>query len=311
VRLLNVSYDPTRELYAEINPLFAAHWLASRGQQVVIDQSHGGSGKQARSVIDGIEADVATLALGHDIDLIATKGRLLPTDWRTRLPHGAAPCHSAVVFLVRAGNPKGIRDWDDLVRRDVQVITPNPKTSGGARWNYLAAWGAALRRHGGDQARAEDFVTTLYRNVPVLDTGARGATTTFVERGQGDVLLAWESEALLALKESGRGRVELVVPPLSIRAEPPVAVVEANARRHGTEAVAAAYLEFLFSPPAQAILARHGYRPIDPAAAASAGVVFPAIDLFTVDDLFGGWAKAHAEHFASGATFDRIALRRR
>jgi sulfate transport system substrate-binding protein len=310
VRLLNVSYDPTRELYSEINPAFSAQWKAKNNQQVTVDQSHGGSGKQARSVIDGIEADVVTLALAYDIDAIAAKAKLLPADWQTRLPHQSTPYFSTIVFLVRKGNPKGIKDWDDLIKPGVGVITPNPKTSGGARWNYLAAWGYALARNGNDQAKAQEFVAALYRNVPVLDTGARGSTTTFVERRQGDVLLAWENEAFLSLKEFGADKFDIVVPSLSIKADPPVAVVEKNAKRHGTEAVARAYLEFLYTDEAQAIIARHFYRPTGDAAAKAAAATFPAITLFTIDAVFGGWAKAQATHFADGGIFDRIAARK-
>ncbi|MCK6488778.1 MAG: sulfate ABC transporter substrate-binding protein [Planctomycetes bacterium] len=306
VKLLNVSYDPTRELYAAINPAFAAQWKAKTGQNVTIDQSHGGSGKQARSVIDGIEADVVTLALAYDIDAIATKAKLLPVDWQGKLPQNSTPCYSTIVFLVRKGNPKGIKDWDDLIKPGVGVITPNPKTSGGARWNYLAAWGYALGSNGNDQAKAQQFVAALFKNVPVLDTGARGSTTTFVERKQGDVLLAWENEAFLSLKEFGADKFDIVVPSVSIKADPPVAVVEKNAKRHGTEAVAKAYLEFLYSDEAQDILAKHFYRPTGEKAAKAAAATFPAIKLFTIDEVFGGWTKAQATHFADGGTFDKI-----
>jgi sulfate/thiosulfate-binding protein len=305
VTILNVSYDPTRELYEAVNASFARAWRARTGQTVMVKQSHGGSGKQARAVIDGLEADVVTLALAYDVDAVARAGLVAP-GWQKRLPHGAAPYTSTVVFLVRKGNPKAIRDWDDLVRPGVQVITPNPKTSGGARWNYLAAWAHGLRRSGGDEARAAEFVRALYRNVPVLDSGARGATTTFVERGLGDVLLAWENEALLAVERLGPGKLEVVVPPRSILAEPPVAVVDRVVDRRGTRAVAEAYLQFLYSDAAQEIAARHHYRPVDPRAAARAGVRFPALELVTVDALAGGWERAQARHFADGGLFDRI-----
>jgi len=303
VELLNVSYDPTRELYREVNAAFAVEWQRRSGQRVSIRQSHGGSGKQARSVIDGLAADVVTLALGYDIDEIARRG-LIALDWRKRLPNGSAPYTSTIVFVVRKGNPKGIRDWSDLARPGVQVITPNPKTSGGARWNYLAAWGYALRQPGGSEARAREFVAALYRNVPVLDTGARGATMTFVERGIGDVLIAWENEALLAQDELGRGRFEIVYPSVSIRAEPPVALVDANVDRRGTRTVAQAYLKFLYTPAAQAMIARHHYRPVDAAAARDARL--PAVRLFTVDEIFGGWDRAQKVHFDDGGTFDAI-----
>jgi sulfate/thiosulfate-binding protein len=306
VTILNVSYDPTRELYAEINPGFAAQWKEQNGQEVVIDQSHGGSGKQARSVIDGVEADVVTLALAYDIDSIAERAKLLPADWQSRLPNNSTPYFSTIVFLVRKGNPKQIRDWGDLVKPGVGVITPNPKTSGGARWNYLAAWGYALRQPGGDAGTAEDFVKRLFRNVPVLDTGARGSTTTFVQRGIGDVFLSWENEAFLVLKEFGADRFEIVVPSVSIKADPPVALVDRNAKRRGTTAVANAYLAYLYSEPAQRIIAKHAYRPTLPAVAKAHAGSFPAIDLFTIDAVFGGWQKAQKEHFADGGVFDRI-----
>jgi len=306
VELLNVSYDPTRELYAAVNAAFAQSWKAATGQTVTIRQSHGGSGSQARAVIDGLEADVVTLALSRDIDQISVRRNLLPRDWRTRLPQQSTPFTSTIVFLVRRGNPKKIRDWSDLVRSDVIVVTPNPKTSGGARWNYLAAWGYALGRPGGDAAKARDFVAGLFGNVPVLDSGARGSTTTFVERGIGDVLLAWENEALLATREAGGGKVEIVVPTVSILAEPPVAVVEKNVAKHGTAAVAKAYLEFLYTEEGQDIAAKHFYRPRLPAVAARYAKQFPAVKLFTIDSIFGGWDSAHAEHFADGGTFDQI-----
>jgi sulfate/thiosulfate-binding protein len=304
--LLNVSYDPTRELYQQINKAFAAHWHATSGRTVAIRQSHGGSGRQARSVIDGLEADVVTLALAHDIDEIAAQGRLLATDWQKRLPHNSAPYTSTIVFLVRQGNPKQIRDWSDLVKPGVAVITPNPKISGGARWNYLAAWGYALRRPGGSDSRAREFVTALYRNVPVLDSGARGSTTTFVERGIGDVLISWENEALLAIRESGAGKFEIVYPSLSILAEPPVAVVDRNVDKKGTRAVAQAYLEFLYTPAAQEIIARNHYRAVDRTVAAAHSKQFPPVKLFTIDEVFGGWARAQKTHFGDAGVFDEI-----
>jgi len=303
--LLNVSYDPTRELYQEVNAAFAAQWKAKTGRSVTVQQSHGGSGKQARAVIDGLEADVLTLALAYDIDAVADAG-LLATDWQMRLPGNSAPYTSTIVFLVRKGNPKGIRDWADLVRPGVSVITPNPKTSGGARWNYLAAWAWALRQPGGTEQKARAFVTALFRNVPVLDSGARGATNTFVQRGLGDVLLAWENEAFLSIRELGPDKVEVVVPPFSIVAEPPVAVVDTVVDRKGTRAVAQAYLDFLYTPEGQALAARHYYRPRDKAAAARAPVAFPDLKLVTIDEVFGGWRKAQAAHFADGGTFDQI-----
>jgi len=307
ITLLNVSYDPTRELYQEFNAAFARQWKERTGQDVVVRQSHGGSGKQARAVIDGLEADVVTLALAYDVDAIARRAGLVPADWQSRLPHRSAPYRSTVVFLVRKGNPRGIRDWDDLVRPGVSVVTPNPKTSGGARWNYLAAWGYARRRPGGDERTAEAFVAALYRNVPVLDSGARGATTTFVQRGIGDVLLAWENEAFLAEHEFGPDRVEIVVPSVSILAEPPVAVVEAVASRHGTREVAEGYLRYLYSPEGQRIAAKHYYRPVEPERAEPGDRSrFPALKLFTVDEVAGGWDRAQAVHFDDGGTFDRI-----
>jgi sulfate/thiosulfate transport system substrate-binding protein len=303
--LLNVSYDPTRELYVDYNAAFAKYWKAKTGQDVKFNQSHGGSGKQARTVIDGLAADVVTLALAADIDQIATQGKLLPLNWQSRLPNNSSPYTSTIVFLVKKGNPKGIRDWGDLVRPGVSVITPNPKTSGGARWNYLAAWGWALKQPGGSEQTAEEFVRKLYKNVPVLDTGARGSTTTFVQRGIGDVLLAWENEALLAIKELGPDKVQVVVPSLSILAEPPVAVVDKVVLRHGTRDVAQAYLEYLYSKEGQEIVARNYYRPRDPAIAAKYAAQFPKLNLVTIAD-FGGWAKAQKTHFADGGLFDRI-----
>ena len=304
--LLNVSYDPTRELYEDFNQQFAAYWKNKTGQEVTIRQSHGGSGKQARSVIDGLEADVVTLALAYDIDQIAEKGGLLPANWQTRLPDNSSPYTSTIVLLVRKGNPKHIQDWADLARPGISVVTPNPKTSGGARWNYLAAWAWALRQPGGSDATAKAFVAKLYRNVPVLDAGARGATTTFVERGIGDVLIAWENEALLAIKEMGPGKFEVVVPSLSILAEPPVAVVDKVAKKHGTSDIAQAYLQYLYTDAGQEIAARHFYRPRNPGIAKKYQAQFPAMKLVTVDEVFGGWKKAHATHFADGGTFDQI-----
>jgi sulfate transport system substrate-binding protein len=300
-----VSYDPTREFYAEINEAFAKHWKAKTGQDVAFQQSHGGSGKQARSVIDGLEADVVTLALSYDIDAIAKAG-LIPADWQQRLAHNSAPYTSTIVFLVREGNPKRIRDWEDLGRPGVSVITPNPKTSGGARWNYLAAWGSALRRPGGDEAGARDLLTRIFKNVPILDTGARGSTVTFVERGIGDVLIAWENEALLAVQKLGRSKLEIVMPSVSILAEPPVAVVDKNAARHGTAELAKAYLEYLYTPEGQEIAARHHYRPRLDAVAQKHRGRFPDLKLFTVDQAFGGWAQAQKVHFADGGMFDQI-----
>ena len=306
ISLLNVSYDPTRELYQDLNAAFVRHWQGKIGDKVTVKQSHGGSGKQARSVIDGLEADVVTLALAYDIDVIAEKGKLLPANWQTRLPHNSAPYTSTIVFLVRKGNPKAIRDWDDLVKPKLAVITPNPKTSGGARWNYLAAWGYALKKHGGDEAKAREFVAALFKNVPVLDTGARGATTTFVQRGIGDVLIAWENEALLSLKELGQGQFEIVIPSLSILAEPPVAWVDKVTQRRRTETVAKAYLEYIYTAEGQEIVARHHYRPRLEAAAEKYRADFPPIKLFTIDEVFGGWQKAQKAHFNEGGIFDQI-----
>ena len=305
VTLLNVSYDPTREFYREFNASFAASWKAKTGQEVEIRQSHGGSGKQARSVIDGLPADVVTLALAYDVDALVKNGGLVAPTWRARIPYGSAPYTSTIVFLVRKGNPKGIRVWPDLVKPGVSVITPNPKTSGGARWNYLAAWGAA-RKAGRSDSEAQAFVAELFRRVPVLDTGARGATNTFVQRRMGDVLLAWENEALLAAEEVGKGAVEIVVPPRSILAEPTVAVVDKTVDARGTRAVAEAYLAHLLTPEGQEIAARHHFRPRRPEVAAAWSAKFPALELFTVDDLFGGWENAHRVHFADGGVFDRI-----
>jgi sulfate/thiosulfate-binding protein len=303
VTLLNVSYDPTREFYQDLDALFARHWKEKTGQTVTVRQSHGGSGKQARAVIDGLPADVVTLALAYDIDAIAEKGGLLAPGWQKRLPYNSAPYTSTIVFLVRKGNPKLIRDWADLVRPGLSVITPNPKTSGGARWNYLAAWGYALRRPGGSEASARDFVTRLYRQVPVLDSGARGATTTFVTRGLGDVLLTWENEAFLAVKELGADKLEIVAPSVSILAEPPVAVVDKVVDRKGTRELARAYLEYLYTAEGQALAAKHYYRPRVPA---PNGPAFPKIALFTIDEVFGGWASAQKKHFADGGIFDQV-----
>jgi len=299
--LLNVSYDPTRELYTDYNNAFAKHWQKTTGQRVTVKQSHGGSGKQARSVIDGLEADVVTLALAYDIDAIQEKGLVKP-GWQKRLPHNSSPYTSTIVFLVRKGNPKKIRDWNDLVRPGVSVITPNPKTSGGARWNYLAAWGYALHQKGGNDAKAKEFVAKLFKNVPVLDSGARGATNTFVQRGLGDVLLAWENEAFLAINELGPDKFEVVTPPESILAEPPVTVVDKVVDRHGTRKVAEEYLKYLYSPEGQKIAAKHYYRPIDK----KVPVRLAKLKLYTIDQVFGGWQKAQKKHFSDGGTFDQI-----
>jgi len=306
IKLLNVSYDPTRELYRDYNAAFAKYWKEKTGDNVVVQQVHNGSGKSARAVIDGLQADVVTLALAYDIDAIAEKSKLLPAEWQKRLPNNSTPYTSTIVFLVRKGNPKGIKDWDDLVKPGVSVITPNPKTSGGARWNYLAAWGYALKKKGNDEAKAKEFVAAIFKNVPVLDTGARGATTTFVQRGIGDVLVAWENEALLSLRESGQGEFEIVVPSISILAEPPVALVDKVALKHGTEAVAKAYLEYLYSPEGQEIAAKDFYRPRLEAVAQKYADKFPKLTLFTVDALFGGWTQAQKTHFSEGGTFDQI-----
>jgi sulfate transport system substrate-binding protein len=305
IQLLNVSYDPTRELYQEYNPLFAKYWKTRTGDNLVIRQSHGGSGKQARAVIDGLDADVVTLALAYDIDAVAEKSAKLPGDWQKRLPHNSSPYTSTIVFLVRKGNPKGIKGWDDLVKPGVQVITPNPKTSGGARWNYLAAWGFALKKFGNSEEKAQEFVGKLLKNVPVLDAGARGSTNTFVQRGLGDVLLAWENEAFLSINELGPDRFEIVVPSISILAEPPVAVVDAVARKRGTEKVAQAYLEYLYSPEGQKTAARHYYRPIKPELAEAKDVArFPKLNFIRIDEL-GGWQAAQKKHFSDGGTFDK------
>jgi sulfate/thiosulfate-binding protein len=304
--LLNVSYDPTREFYAALNKAFAEDWKAKTGETITLRTSHGGSGAQARAVIDGLEADVVTLALASDIDAIAERARLLPTDWQRRLPDNSTPYTSTIVLLVRKGNPKQVKDWDDLVKPGIKVITPNPKTSGGARWNYLAAWGYALKRDGGDVDKARDFVARLYANVPVLDSGARGATMSFAQRRQGDVLIAWENEAFLALNEFGKDKVEIVAPSVSILAEPPVALVDANVDRHGTRKAAEAYLAFLYGKQGQDLAARNFYRPRLEEVAARYAEQFPKIPLFTVDELFGGWRQAQATHFADGGVFDQI-----
>jgi sulfate/thiosulfate transport system substrate-binding protein len=305
VELLNVSYDPTRELYADFNKAFIAHWKAKTGDTITIKQSHGGSGKQARGVIDGLPADVVTLALAADVDALYDVGRLIPQDWQKRLPDNSAPYTSTIVFLVRKGNPKGIKDWDDLVKPGISVITPNPKTSGGARWNYLAVWEFAKRKHGGDEG-AKDFIAKLFRNVPVLDSGARGSTTTFVQREIGDVLLAWENEAFYALKEFGAEKFEIVTPSLSILAEPSVSWVDKNVKKKGTADVAKAYLEYLYTDEGQDIAARNFYRPRNAAIAAKYPGNFAKVELFTIDAAFGGWAKAQKVHFADGGTFDQI-----
>lgn len=309
ISLLNVSYDPTRELYQDFNPAFAKYWKEKTGDNVTVKQSHGGSGKQARSVIDGLEADVVTLALAGDIDALADKGKLLPADWQKRLPHASTPYTSTIVFLVRKGNPKGVKDWDDLVKPGIAVITPNPKTSGGAQWNYLAAWEYAKRKYGGDD-KAKEFVGNLYKNVPVLDSGARGSTTTFVERGIGDVFISWENEAFLAIKELGPDKFDIVVPSLSILAQPPVAVVDKVVDKKGTRKVAQAYLEYLYSEAGQEIAAQNYYRPTLEKVAKKYAKQFPAIKLFTIDEAFGGWSKAKATHFSDGGVFDQIFTRK-
>ncbi|WP_047539792.1 sulfate ABC transporter substrate-binding protein [Methylotenera versatilis] len=306
ISLLNVSYDPTRELYQDFNAAFSKYWLEKTGDKVTVKASHGGSGKQARAIIDGLDADVATLALGYDVDQLYDKAKLIPKDWQKRLPHNSSPYTSTIVLLVRKGNPKGIKDWDDLVKPGVSVITPNPKTSGGARWNYLAAWAFAQKKYGNDEAKTKEFVGKLLKNVPVLDTGARGSTTTFVERGIGDVLLAWENEAFLAQKELGVGKFEIVIPSLSILAEPPVTVVDKFAKKHGTEVVAKAYLDYLYTEEGQEIAAKNYYRPTLESVAKKYESQFPKINLVTIDAEFGGWAKAQKEHFSDGGTFDKV-----
>lgn len=305
-RLLNVSYDPTRELYKDINTAFAADWKAKTGQTITIDMSHGGSGKQSRAIIDGLDADVATLALAYDIDVIAQKAKLIPAGWQKRLPENSSPYTSTIVFLVRKGNPWKVKDWSDLVKKNIQVITPNPKTSGGARWAYLAAWAWAEHRPGGNAEKAKQFVADLYRHVPVLDTGARGSTTTFVQRGIGDVLLSWENEAYLALDELGPDKFEIVYPSASILAEPPVTIIDNNVDRHGTRKLAEAYVKFLYTKKAQEIEAKNYYRPRDPQVAKAFAKKFPALKLYTVDKEFGGWQKAQQVHFADGGVFDQI-----
>ena len=307
--LLNVSYDPTRELYQDFNAAFAKYWKNKTNETVTVKQSHGGSGKQARSVIDGLEADVVTLALAYDVDALAERGKLIPADWQKRLPHNASPYTSTIVFLVRKGNPKKIHDWNDLVKPGIEVITPNPKTSGGARWNYLAAWGYALKQPGGNDATAKDFVKKLYANVKVLDSGARGSTTTFVERGIGDVLIAWENEAYLAIKELGPNKFDLVTPSISILAEPPVSIVDKVVDKHGTRKVATAYLEYLYSPEGQTIAGDNYYRPRDAKISAKYAKQFAPVKLFTIDEVFGGWSAAQKTHFADGGLFDQIGAR--
>ena len=306
ITLLNVSYDPTRELYADYNKAFAKYWKNKTGDDVVINQSHGGSGKQARAVIDGLDADVVTLALAYDIDAIAQKSGLLPKNWQSLLPNNSAPYTSTIVFLVRKGNPKHIQDWDDLSKPGISVITPNPKTSGGARWNYLAAWGYALKKFNGDEGKVKAFVGAIYKNVPVLDSGARGSTTTFVERGIGDVLIAWENEAYLAINELGPDKFEIVIPSISILAEPPVAVVERDADRHGTNKVAEEYLKYLYSDEGQEIIAKNYYRPRNQQIAQKYADKLKPVNLFTIDEIFGGWQSAQKKHFADGGTFDQI-----
>jgi sulfate transport system substrate-binding protein len=308
VTLLNVSYDPTRELYQDFNQAFAKYWKAKTGETVAIRQSHGGSGKQARAVIDGLEADVVTLALAYDVDALYERAKLIPKDWQRRLPSNSAPYTSTIVFLVRKGNPKAIKDWDDLIKPGVSVVTPNPKTSGGARWNYLAAWGYALKKTGNDEKKAREFVSQLYKNVAVLDTGARGSTTTFVERGIGDVFISWENEAFLAVKELGPEKFEIVVPSVSILAEPTVSIVDKVADKRGTRKVAQAYLDYLYTPEGQEIAGHNFYRPRLEAAVAKYAKQFPRVNLFTIDEVFGGWQKAQAAHFADGGVFDQIYL---
>ena len=305
--LLNVSYDPTRELYQEYNPLFAEYWKMKTGETITIQQSHGGAGKQARAIIDGLEGDVATLALAYDIDVISERAGIIPADWQSRLPHNSAPYTSTIVLLVRKGNPKNIKDWDDLVKPGIEVITPNPKTSGGARWNYLAAWAFAQKKFNGDESKVRDFVGKLYKNVPVLDSGARGSTNTFVNRGIGDVLLAWENEAFLAINELGKDKFEIVIPSISILAEPPVTVLDKNAEKHGTLEVAKAYLEYLYSPVGQKLAAKHYYRPVKPEYASEEDLKrFPDVTLITVDEVFGGWQNTQKTHFNDGGIFDQI-----
>jgi len=306
IKLLNVSYDPTRELYQDFNAVFAKYWQAKTGDKLTINQSHGGSGKQARSVIDGLQADVVTLALGYDIDAIAEKGKLLPTDWQKRLPNNSSPYTSTVLFLVRKGNPKGIKDWDDLVKPGITIVTPNPKTSGGARWNYLAAWGYALKKNNNDETKAREFVAALFKRVKVQDTGARAATTTFIRSGIGDVLIAWENEAILSIKELGKDDFEMITPSISILAEPPVAWIDKVANRHGTRTVAEEYLKYLYTPEGQEIAAKHYFRPRSEAVFQKHSKTFPELKLFTIDEVFGGWQKAQKTHFSDGGVFDQI-----
>ena len=306
LKLRNVSYDPTRELYTEFNAAFAKHWKEAKGDTVSIEQSHGGSGKQARALLDGLDGDVATLALGYDIDTLAKEGKLLPDNWQTLLPDNSTPYTSTIVFLVRKGNPKGIKDWSDLAKEGIEVVTPNPKTSGGARWNYLAAWGYALKQPGGTDETAKAFVKKIFDNVKVLDTGARGSTTTFTQREVGDVLVTWENEAHLVLNELGKDKYDIVTPSLSILAEPPVAVVEKYAKQHGTEALAKAYLDYLYTPEGQDIIGKHYFRPRDKAAFGKYKANFGDVKLFTLNDVFGNWQKAQTTHFANGGTFDQI-----
>jgi sulfate transport system substrate-binding protein len=310
ISLLNVSYDPTREFYQDYNEAFAKYWKAKTGDNVKVQASHGGSGKQARAIIDGLEADVATLALSYDVDQLYEKGKLIPSDWQTRFTHNSSPYTSTIVFLVRKGNPKNIKDWNDIIKPGVSVITPNPKTSGGARWNYLAAWAYALQQNNNDESKAKEFVTKLYKNVPILDSGARGSTTTFVERGIGDVLLTWENEAFLAKKELGPDKVEIVVPSLSILAEPPVTVVDKYADKHGTRNVADAYLAYLYTAEGQEIAAKNYYRPILDSVAKKYASQFPKINLVKIDNVFGGWKKAQKTHFSDGGVFDEIILKK-
>ena len=309
ITLLNISYDPTRELYEDYNKIFAQYWKEKTGDDVVINQSHGGSGKQARAVIDGLDADVVTLALAYDIDVIAEKAGLLPAQWQQLLPNNSCPYTSTIVFLVRKGNPKNIKDWDDLAREGIAVITPNPKTSGGARWNYLAAWGYALKKWNHDEGKAKEFLKAIFKNVPVLDSGARGSTTTFVERGIGDVLISWENEAYLAVNELGHDKFEIIAPSVSILAEPPVAVIERNVRRHGNKNIAEEYLKYLYTPQGQEIAVKHYYRPTLQSVVQKYADKFPAVKLFTVDEMFGGWQKAQETHFADQGTFDQIYLK--
>ena len=309
VTLLNVSYDPTRELYVDFNAAFSKYWQAKTGDTVKVNQSHGGSGKQARAIIDGLDADVATLALAYDVDQLYDKAKLIPKDWQKRLGHNSSPYTSTIVFLVRKGNPKNIKDWNDIIKPGVSVITPNPKTSGGARWNYLAAWAYALKVNNNDEAKAREFVAKVYKNVPVLDSGARGATTTFVERGIGDVLLAWENEAYLAKKELGPDKVDIVIPSLSILAEPPVTVVDKFAKKHGTEVVAKAYLDYLYSVEGQDIIGKNYYRPTSEAAIKKYESQFPKLELVKIDEVFGGWTKAQKTHFSDGGVFDQIYIK--